>query len=259
MKSLLLMVATLASLHHSAKLSPPVSRPEAVRSLATEKRASKQFADCYDYAGQRGDRVHVTDYITSLRNYNFDNRIESCCFTGIWLLYDRENYNVGVSSAADWWVFGDNYCRDVPSGFENKVSSIRFTGARDNWKRDTLNMYFEEYFIGDEEFTYNDMSVLNYDNRAMSVVVTGCQPWTLYEYSNFQGRRVCVYPGSTSECSPGFYSTRQALGSLAGTVSSVRKGCYADYAGDRGGQDTQGRVLGDTEDTEGFHPARDQI
>merc|ERR1719228_2296560 len=255
MKSLLLMVATLASLHHSAKLSPPVSRPEAVRSLATEKRASKQFADCYDYAGQRGDRVHVTDYITSLRNYNFDNRIESCCFTGIWMLYDKDNYNKGSSSSADWWVYGDNYCKDVPSGFANKASSIRFTGAPDDWKYDTLNLYFEEYFIGDEEFTYNDAAVMNYDNRAQSVVVTGCSAWTLYEYSNYQGRKVCVYPQDTSQCTPGFYSTRQSLGSLAGTVSSVRRGCYAEESRRPDNYKAEGRRVEEKENgASGFFP-----
>merc|ERR550519_1526923 len=221
MTPLLLLLATMAPLLHSAELP--------ARSLVsqTEGKASKQFADCYDYSSQRGDRVHVTDYVTSLRNYNFDNRIESCCFTGIWLLYDKENYNAGSTNSADWWAYGDNYCRDVPAGFSNKASSIRFTGAPDDWKYDTINLYFEEYFIGDEEFTYNDAAVLNYDNRAQSVVVTGCSAWTLYEYSNYQGRAICVYPEDTSQCKPGFYSTRQSLGSLAGTVSSVKRGCYA--------------------------------
>merc|ERR1712080_352397 len=59
-------------------------------------------------------------------------------------------------------------------------------------------------------------------DRAQSVIVTGCNPWTLYEYSNYKGKSMCVYPENTSKCSPGFYSTRQSLGSLAGTVSSVR-------------------------------------
>merc|ERR1711953_254466 len=65
--------------------------------------------------------------------------------------------------------------------FDNQASSLRFTGAPDDWKYDTLNLYFNDYFIGDEEFTYNDMTQLNYDNRAKSIVVTGCSSWTVYQ------------------------------------------------------------------------------
>merc|ERR1711890_30876 len=186
-----------------------------------------QTVDCYDYNNQGGDRLHLTDYTPSLRKYNFDNRIESCCFTGIWLLYDLDNYGAGSGNSMDWWAYGNNYCTNVPGAFINRASSVRFTGAPDDWNYDTINMYFNEYFIGDEEFTYNDTPLLNYDNRAQSIVVTGCHPWTIYEYDSYRGYAMCLYPESTSKCTPGFYSTRQSLGRLAGQVSSVRKGCYA--------------------------------
>merc|ERR1712080_795039 len=55
--------------------------------------------------------------------------------------------------------------------FSNRASSLRFTGAPNDWNYDTINMYFNEYFIGDEEFTYTDAPVLNYPNRAQSIVV----------------------------------------------------------------------------------------
>ena len=38
-----------------------------------------------------------------------------------------------------------------------------------------------------------------------SAIVTGCNPWTLYEYNNYQGRCACVYPSDQSKCYPGFY------------------------------------------------------
>merc|ERR1712080_77868 len=120
-----------------------------------------QTMDCYDYNNQGGDRLHLTDYTPSLRKYNFDNRIESCCFTGIWLLYDLDNYGAGSGNSMDWWAYGNNYCTNVPGAFINRGSAM------------------------------------------------------------------CLYPESTSKCTPGFYSTRQSLGRLAGQVSSVRKGCYA--------------------------------
>ena len=116
---------------------------------------------------------------------------------------------------------------NVPSGFLNQASSLRFTGAPDDWKYDTVNFYFNDYFIGEEEFTYNDMPQLNYDNRARSIIVTGCSAWTVYQYDNYQGQAACMFPADSSQCSPGFYKTGAELGSLAGQISSVRRGCYA--------------------------------
>merc|ERR1712066_462675 len=193
----------------------------------TRDKASSQTLTCYDYSGGGGDSVRAIDYIPALRNYNFDNRIGSCCFTGTWILYGEENYNSYNTGAANWWAYGDNYCLDVPAQFDNQASSLRFTGAPDDWKYDTLNIYFNDFFIGDEEFTLIDMPQLNYDNRAMSVIVTGCSPWTLYESDHFTGSAMCVFPSSSTDCTPGLYPLSQALSNLGGKVSSARKGCYA--------------------------------
>merc|ERR1712241_716081 len=193
----------------------------------TRDKASSQTLTCYDYSGGGGDSVRAIDYIPALRNYNFDNRIGSCCFTGTWILYGEENYNSYNTGAANWWAYGDNYCLDVPAAFDNQASSLRFTGAPDDWKYDTLNLFFNDYFIGDEEFTYNDMTQLNYDNRARSIIVTGCSAWTVYQYDNYQGQAACMFPADSSQCSPGFYPTSASLGSLASDISSVRRGCYA--------------------------------
>merc|ERR1712058_205430 len=97
---------------------------------------------------------------------------------------------------------------NVPNGFSNKASSLRFTGAPDDWKYDTINLYFQEYFIGDEEFTYNDAPTLN-------------------------------------------YSTRQSLGSLAATVSSVKRGCYAQERRMPDNQRLRGMAANSTQ---GFFP-----
>jgi len=193
----------------------------------TRTKASSQTLTCYDYMGGGGDSVRAIDYIPALRSYNFDNRIGSCCFTGTWFLYAEENYNGYNTGAANWWAYGDNYCLDVPAAFDNQASSLRFTGAPDDWKYDTVNLYFNDYFIGDEEFTYNDMTQLNYDNRAKSIVVTGCSSWTVYQYNNYQGRAMCLFPSDSSQCTPGLYPTSASLGSLASDISSVRRGCYA--------------------------------
>lgn len=190
-------------------------------------KAASQVLTCYDYNGGGGDSVRAIDYIPQLRTYNMDNRISSCCFTGMWLLYAEENYNGYATGASNYWAYGDNYCEDVPAPFDNQASSLRFTGAPDDWKYNTINIYFNDYFIGDEEFTYNDAPQFNYDNRAKSIIVTGCQAWTVYQYNNYQGRAMCLFPSDTSSCTPGLYPTSSSLGSLAGDVSSARRGCYA--------------------------------
>merc|ERR1711892_1498382 len=192
-------------------------------------RANSQSLTCYDYSNGGGDSVNAIDYIPALRNYNMDNRIGSCCFTGIWMLYAEEDYNGYSTGSPNWWAFGDNNCLDVPPQFANAASSLRFTGAPDDWKYDTLNFYFNDYFIGDEEFTYNSMPQLNYDNRARSLIVTGCDVWTLYTDRNYGGLSMCVYPADSSNYTPGLYPNSQTLGNLAGQISSARRGgCFAE-------------------------------
>ena len=197
------------------------------RASSNHTRASTQTMDCYDYNNSGGTRMRATDYIPALRTYNFDNKIGSCCLTGMWILYGEEDYNGYSTGSANWWAYGDNFCTDMPSQFDNQASSVRFTGAPDDWNYDTLNIYFNDFFIGDEEFTYDDKTQLNYDNRAMSVIVTGCSPWTLYESDHYSGSAMCVFPSSSSACTPGLYPTSDSLSNLAGKVSSARKGCYA--------------------------------
>ena len=188
---------------------------------------TSQSLKCFTGKAGKGDMLEATHYIETMKTYAFDDRICSCCFTGIWILYAKENFNKASPSSAYWWAYGDNYCTNVPAGFENKASSMRYVSAPDDWKYDTLNLYVENFFIGDEEFLYNDMGTLKYDNRAKSVIVTGCSAWTLYQYDNYQGAALCVFPSHMGNCNPGFYSTSDQLGVLAGQVSSVRRGCFA--------------------------------
>jgi len=188
----------------------------------------QQFCSLYDYTGHSGNSVQLSDYAPSLSNYQFDNRLSSICITGIWIFYADPNYNLNNNGASNYWVFGDKYCTDVPSQFDNQASSVRYTGAPDGWKADTLNVYMNEYFIGGEEYTYTDITNFKNNDQTKSLIVTGCNAWTLYEYSNYKGRCKCVYPASSSDCTPGFYTNESSLGQVARTISSARKGCYCN-------------------------------
>ena len=57
--------------------------------------------------------------------------------------------------------------------------------------------------------------------------MTGCNPWTIYQYDDYQGLAVCLYPSDTQNCYPGFFPTAGSLGGLAGEISSVARGCFA--------------------------------
>jgi len=189
-------------------------------------KGADQFLDCYDYQNQGGNKLRAIDYIPALSGYSFDNRISSCCITGVWMLYADEDYNSANTGAANWWVYGDNYCVNVPSGFDNRASSLRYTGAPDSWTSDTLNFYLNEFFIGGEEYTYGDTPQLNYNDQAKSLIVTGCSAWTLYTDNNYRGNCKCVWPSDTNKCFPGFYKSESSLGLMARSVSSARRGCY---------------------------------
>ena len=234
----------------------------AAKTADNTAKATVQYLDCFDYTNQGGERLRAIDYIPALYNYNFDNRISSCCFTGIWLVYADEDYNERNVGAANWWAYGNNYCTNVPAAFDNVASSLRFTGAPDGWEFDVLNLYFNDFFIGDEEYMYGDAAQMNYDNRARSVIVTGCSAWTLYQFNNYQGERLCVWPANTAACYPGFYTTGQSLGLLAGQVSSARKGCFAKRSVMPDNYEPEGKAAVEGASrggASGFFPARNHL
>ena len=58
-------------------------------------------------------------------------------------------------------------------------------------------------------------------------MVTGCNPWTVYQYDNYQGASACLFPSDVNNCYPGFYPSSGDLGGLAGQISSVVRGCFS--------------------------------
>ena len=185
--------------------------------------AVQQRLVCYDSRGQYGESHTYTDYAPFLSS--MDNRIESCCFTGVWLLYGQQNYNGANSQEHNFWAYGTDYCTDMQPQFMNEASSLRYSGHPQDMYRDSINLYFMEYFMGDEEFAYQDAPFLNYDNRARSIIVTGSQWWTVYEGAYYGGYSACLAPGNSGF--PAFYPTAGSLHNLANSISSVRMGCYS--------------------------------
>ena len=95
---------------------------------------NRQKLTCYERYNHQGDSVVLNEYAPILDNYNFDNRVSSCCFEGIWLLYDQEYYNTNNPNALAFQGWGENFCQDFDNGFTQVASSARYTGAPDGYK-----------------------------------------------------------------------------------------------------------------------------
>merc|ERR1712029_1047142 len=134
---------------------------------------SNQNLRCFDKPNESGYYVNIgTTAVPDLSRspYNFDNRAVSCRFNGIYFLYDNYNFNPNGNAAVYAETWGDGY------------------------KYDTFNTYQYEYYQGSEQYFYQDATYTQVDNFGRSVVVTGCNPWTVYDYQNYGGQAVCFYP-----------------------------------------------------------------
>merc|ERR1712107_872483 len=96
--------------------------------VAPEDEAFQQLLQCWDRTSQNGDSVIATDYMPYISYHNMDNKIESCVFNGIWILYGEEVYNSGNPLAHNFWAYGENYATDMPSNFMNEASSLMYSG-----------------------------------------------------------------------------------------------------------------------------------
>ncbi|QQP54255.1 Gamma-crystallin A [Caligus rogercresseyi] len=207
-------------------------------------RGSKDIsASCRAYTSPNysGYNREFRDYIEALSTYNLDNSIQSAVVSGIWLFYEDTQYNSRDFGGSSFFGWGQNL--RIPTFHElNRVfSSLRYSGVGENMIESTINFYDGAGFMGREQFYYGDSSYLNYDNFGKSIIITGCEPWTLYEDKHFRGDHICLYPGSTSSCAPGFFiepkdfgyfSNRVSLkpkdfGYFSNRVSSVRRGCFS--------------------------------
>merc|ERR1711971_471645 len=120
-----LALATAASLDLKQVAVP---RLRAASGDANENEAFQQRIQCWDRTGQNGDSVIATDYMPYISYHNMDNKIESCVFNGIWILYGDEVYNGGNPLSHNWWAYGENYASDTPANFRNEASSLRYSG-----------------------------------------------------------------------------------------------------------------------------------
>merc|ERR1712038_1733802 len=189
-----------------------------------------QYIYCYDQPNCYGTRITIgTSPVPDLAYspYYFDNRIQSCNYNGIYILYDGRNFNQdNLNGAVYAEAWGENNCVNM-DGFSNKATSIRLSGAPNGWMYDTINFYEGQLYNGREQYFYGDATSFQYDNFGQSMIITGCSPWTLYEYTNFGGQSACWYPADTQNCYPAFFRDPAKMNGWANQVSSVRHGCFS--------------------------------
>ena len=82
--------------------------------------------------------------------------------------FERSDFEMmfSVLQAPAFNAWGENYCEDLrgsPS-FDNLATSLRFAGAPDGYKYDTISLYEYNFYMGIEQYAYGDAPTLNYDN-----------------------------------------------------------------------------------------------
>ena len=85
-------------------------------------KTSSQKLACYDKDDDNEKWLNATDYISDIQ---FESKINVCRISGIWILYDEDDYKGSTS----FWMYGYNNPVEIPTEFQNKVSSLRFPGG----------------------------------------------------------------------------------------------------------------------------------
>lgn len=195
--------------------------------LASSQTSAQAQSSCL-YSGKESTGEYICysqTYVPHLQNNNFDNKANSFCATGIYLFYDYPNYNDGVNAQMEY-VFGpNNYCGDFKN-LAGKASSVRFAGDPKNYRTDSLTLYHGSYFQGEEEYLLGNTPNLNIGSTASSFILTGSQPFTLYDQPNYLGNSVCIYPPKSDNWTPALIWDTNSVSVPNGTIRSVRKGCF---------------------------------
>jgi hypothetical protein len=107
------------------------------------------------------------------------------------------------------------------------VSSARFAGSPQDYRTPTFTIYEQDYYQGEEEYTYTDISNLNLNGRHKSIIITGTSSWTIYDQPNFAGNSLCLSPEPSNTFAPLLIPDLDRFNTPVphGSIQSVRKGC----------------------------------
>ena len=135
MKALIVLCSILALCHGKfVQVGEPRPFINATNALRLKSSAAAPSLRCYDAPNQSGYYITIgSEAVSDLSRspYNFDNRIASCTFNGIYFMYDDYNFNKNNFQApvyAETW--GENYKVNM-NDFAYKASSVRWTSQDD--------------------------------------------------------------------------------------------------------------------------------
>ena len=85
-------------------------------------------------------------------------------------------YNQELQSQMGW---GDGVCMDFDSSFSQIASSVRYAGAPNGYQFESLNLYQYDNYGGEDKYFIEETPKI--DKFGKSIVITGCEAWTVYE------------------------------------------------------------------------------
>lgn len=208
----------------------PTGNETSSKDLLQENRGGYQDLWCYDRTNYGGDSLHLIAQTPKFYNYNFNNRAESCCATGMWILYPDTYYRTNSWTPKSYYLYGNNYCTNLAWDYRNKASSARFVGHPNGYKLSAINIFRNREYAGEMVRCYNGgcqyFTKNGYTDRiGNSLILNGCQPWTIYTGTYYSGSALCLVP--PSNCNPVLFSNFNRFSYYTGNVASARPGCYS--------------------------------
>jgi len=171
---------------------------------------------------------YITHAVRNLSQLDerFYDEISSVCGTGLWLLYNENNFANHEKIHYGYHIAMVDGCSELYPEMDNKVRSVRFAGDTWTLNRPVVNLYEDVNFAGLEYLSHVNMSDVKATfSDTKSVIVTGTSSWTIYEEAGYTGSCVCMTPShhvSSGDVSLDYVTAKSLR--ISG-VGSIREGC----------------------------------
>jgi len=197
--------------------------------LALSQGILGQFAPkavIYTGLNQTGNNKTISNqYIPDFSIFNLDDRGMSACITGQWMFYVNVDYNEGTPTLLEHH-FGEELCFNLQIRTAG-LSSVRFAGPALDYTEDSLTLYKEVSFQGEEEyFVAEDPEIERLLGTHKSIIITGKSSWTVFDGTDFGGNSVCITPRQNNmpRVIPDMSMDAETNPIPYGAIRSVRKG-----------------------------------
>merc|ERR1711955_152892 len=188
------------------------------------------YIELYTGHDQTGSMIRLTEYAHDLNELGWNNLVRSFCAEGVWLLYDRENYNMYHDPFGSWSEVSINSgreCHEIPVTHDGRVSSVRFAGTGDLYD-ESATLYHGYFYMGGEDLIIRDMDELgDFEREASSMIITGESMWTVYSEEYYEGISICLEPWNVGNNAYVGAFEVYTIGMPNNVISSIKKGCHS--------------------------------